>query len=405
MLTSRSLHLALSVVCLSLALAFGTDVSGALAAGPATVTVRVEGLTETKVPPTLLTTNTTPVVNDGKAEDACSGTSGLGALQLATNGNWSGPWEYGQYFIDTIAGETHVYEKGMRSFYWSFWVNDKYSELGACEVQLESGDRVLFFPECDEACPAGPSPTPLEIEAPATAGVGEPVNVTVSQYNAKGEPAAAVGASIADNAGGATTDSQGHATLTFGAAGSYQIHASGSESGPPAVRAETTICVHNGDDGTCGTTAPSGTPSPSGSSSPSTLASGVLSQRSQAAPLAFAADLLGIGEGRRYSERDAPRVLSGKVITPSPVTSISLRLRRTYHGRCWAYSGARERLQRVRCRAGGFFRIASGGETFSYLLPSRLPPGRYVLDVEATDASGSRTTLARNTSRLVFYVG
>jgi hypothetical protein len=98
-------------------------------------------------------------------------------------------------------------------------------------------------------------------------------------------------------------------------------------------------------------------------------------------------------------------VLSGRVITPSPVTSISLRLRRTYHGRCWAYNGARESLVRVRCRQGSFFRVASGGEAFSYLLPSRLPPGRYVLDAQATDAAGNSTTLARGTSRFVFYVG
>ena len=86
------------------------------------------------------------------------------------------------------------------------------------------------------------------------------------------------------------------------------------------------------------------------------------------------------------------------------VTSISLRLRRTYRGRCWAYNGSSERLQRVRCNKGSFFQISSGEDSFSYLLPSRLPAGRYVLDVEATDSSGNRTALARGSSRVVFYV-
>ena len=86
------------------------------------------------------------------------------------------------------------------------------------------------------------------------------------------------------------------------------------------------------------------------------------------------------------------------------MTSISLRLRRSYRGRCWAYSGSRERLQRARCGQGSFFKVASGGDSFSYLLPARLPPGRYVLDIEATDSAGNHTALARGSSRIVFYV-
>jgi hypothetical protein len=121
-------------------------------------------------------------------------------------------------------------------------------------------------------------------------------------------------------------------------------------------------------------------------------------------PYAVVADATGIDEGHVYTRGHGPRVLSGTVSAHAPVTSISLRLRRTYRGRCWAYSGSRERLERVRCRQGGFFQIASGGDSFSYLLPSRLPAGRYVLDIEATDSAGSHTPLDRGSSRIVFYV-
>jgi hypothetical protein len=38
------------------------------------------------------------------------------------------------------------------------------------------------------------------------------------------------------------------------------------------------------------------------------------------------------------------------------------------------------------------------------LLPFKLPAGRYVLDIEATDLAGSQTKLARGSSRVVFYV-
>jgi hypothetical protein len=97
-------------------------------------------------------------------------------------------------------------------------------------------------------------------------------------------------------------------------------------------------------------------------------------------------------------------VLSGRAISKSAITSISIRLRRTYKGRCWAYNGSRGRLQRVRCRRGRFFKIGSTGSSFSYLLPSKLPPGRYVFDLAASDAAGNRAPLDRGSSRIVFYV-
>jgi len=96
-------------------------------------------------------------------------------------------------------------------------------------------------------------------------------------------------------------------------------------------------------------------------------------------------------------------VLAGTIRAHSAVSSVSLKLRRRYRGRCYAYDGIRERFLRSRCGQGSFFEASSDG-VFSYLLPSALAPGRYVLDIRATDVAGNRTTLARGTSRLVFYV-
>src|ERR1700716_1931712 len=79
-----------AVICVALTLL--TTAPAALAAGPATVTVRVEGLTETKLSATQVTTTTAPVVKDGNPEHACPGTNASGALELATGGNWSGAW-------------------------------------------------------------------------------------------------------------------------------------------------------------------------------------------------------------------------------------------------------------------------------------------------------------------------
>jgi hypothetical protein len=108
-------------------------------------------------------------------------------------------------------------------------------------------------------------------------------------------------------------------------------------------------------------------------------------------------------EGHVYPRRDAPRLLTGKVLAHTTVTSVSLKLRREYRGRCYAYDGTREEFARARCGVGGYFKVSTE-PSFSYLLPSALAPGRYVLDIEATDAAGNRTSLARGTSRTVFYV-
>jgi hypothetical protein len=393
MLISRGLSSALLAVVLSLAV-----VSTALASGPATVTVRVEGLSETKLPPTQLTTTTSPVVKDGSPEHACPGTSALGALELGTGGGWSGPWNSGfkQYEIYSIEGETHLFEKGASAnYYWSLWIDEKEAFVGACEAELAPGDRVLFFPACfGSACP--PSPSPLGIEAPASAGVGEPISVTVRKYAPGGEATAASGASVAGAAATATTDAAGHATLTFSRPGTVTLLASAAD----AVRTETTICVHAGSDGNCGTQAPPGSAPSTQSTTPGGVASFV---NRYTGPFALVASATSLLDGHVYARGRAPRVLSGKILAHSAVSSVSLELRRQHAGVCSSYDGTTERFRRARCGSGSFFRV-SGGGAFSYLLPAALGPGRYVLDVQASDVAGNRTTLARGTSRLVFYV-
>jgi hypothetical protein len=383
----------------------------ALAVGPATVTVRVEGLSETKLPSTQVTTTTLPVVKNGNSEDFCPGTSALGALQLATGGNWSGKWFGGKveagkfkglgYSIETIEGESHEFGSG---YYWSFWLNDKYEETeGACEAEVESGDRVLMFPVC-ESC--GSQPTPLEIEAPPAANVGEPVAIAVKQYNDSGEPSPAVAATVTGGGVSATTDNTGHATLTFPTVGSHLLNVSGSPAGPPAVRTETFVCVHNGNDGTCGTSGPLGS-----STTPSSAAGSLaVAAAPYTGPYAVVARITALLEHHHYSRADAPRILTGAVSAPVAVKEVELRLTRTATTssgarKCSYYDGRTDRFQGMRCGAdhGRFFSVGADA-SFSYLLPFKLPAGRYVLDVEATDLAGSDTKLARGSSRVVFYV-
>ncbi len=380
-----------SLLVLSLLAVFA--LSGASAAhAAAAVTVRVEGINQTLLPPTQVTTDATPVVKDANSEHSCSGASAAGALQLATAGNWGGEWFSGfGYSAETILGETHAFEPGAAAnYFWSYWLDNKASSVGICEGELQAGQSILFFPECFSemgACPAPPNP--LGISAPAVAERSAPIGVTVTSYdNVSGAASPAVGAAVTGGGAGATTDSAGHATLAIPQAGNIQLQVTA----PGSVRTETTVCVHDGNDGTCGTTSPSGasTPAP-GMAAP------------YKGPYAVVAQATGVQDGHFYPPGRGPKVLSGTVATHTSVTSVSLKLRRSYRGRCFAYDGVAERFKRARCGEGSFFAVGSA-PSFSYLLPAALAPGRYVLDMQASDAAGNRTTLARGTSRIVFYV-
>jgi hypothetical protein len=392
MFVSRCLPSALGVACVSLS-AFAPATQ---AAGPASVTVRVEGITETLVVPTAVTTTAAPVVKDGNPEHACPGTTAAGALQLATSGSWGGVWFKGLgYSVETIAGESHKFEEGASAnYFWSFWLDNKPATTGVCQAELNPGDSVLLFPECFSetgGCP--PPPSPLSIVAPAVAEAGAHVTVTVTSYaNASGAPSPAMGATVAGDGASATTDSSGHATLTLPGSGSVVLRASATGT----VRVETTICVHSGNDGTCGTERLSG--------SAQTPASGGTAARAPyTGPYAVAARATGLIDGHVYSRRHAPRLLTGSVFAHTSLAFVGLELRREYKGRCWAYEGTRERFLPARCGHGSFFKVPTSS-SFSYLLPSVLARGRYVLDIEATDAAGNHTTLARGSSRIVFYV-
>jgi hypothetical protein len=368
------------------------------AAGAATVTVRVEGLSQTLLAPTQVGTDTTPVVKDGNEEHKCPGTSAAGALERATGGSWNGEWftGFGGYSVETILGETHAFEPGAAAnYFWSYWLDNKAASTGICEGELQPGESILFFPECFSetgACP--PPPNPLAISAPTVAERGAPVNVTVTSYdNASGAPSPAAGAAVSGGGVTATTDSTGHATLAFAQAGTVQLQVTA----PGSVRTEASVCVHAGNDGTCGTTGPSGTGTTSAALTPS---GGVAGYKG---PFAIVAQAGGVRDGHVYPRRHGPRLLTGTIATHASVASVSLELRRSYRGRCFAYDGAAERFKRARCGQGRFFAVGSAPR-FSYLLPAALPSGRYVLDVQASDVAGNRTALARGSSRIVFYV-
>lgn len=381
-----------------LAASFG--VSSALAGEPANVTVRVEGFDGTLLPQTHVSTTTAPVPVEG---GTCSGTSAGGALYDATSGDWEARSEPEGVAILGIDG-LDLPPFGAEAYaYWAVWVNDEFAKQGACSEELGQGANVVFVGQCfapgPECTTSTTAPDHFLISTPPTSTavrVGEPVSITIGSLSTESgvrEPVLPAGVAVTAGSTSATPNAQGVATLSFAAAGTYTLQAHAPDSAPSDPY---TVCVHNGNDGTCGTQAPTVTAGGgvSASSTRSILYTG---------PYALVPHLTSVLNGRVYLANHAPRLLAGSVSAHSPVTSVSLRLRREYHHRCYAYDGLTTRFVKARCGRGSFFKVANGG-SFSYLLPAALAPGRYVLDIEATDAAGNRTTLARGTSRVVFDV-
>ena len=83
--------------------------------------------------------------------------------------------------------------------------------------------------------------------------------------------------------------------------------------------------------------------------------------------------------------------------------TVKLRLTKRLGKKCWYFSGRMERFRGTKCGRGPYFTIGDRAD-WSYLLPSRLGKGRYVLDAIAIDGAGNRTPLARGTTRVVFTV-
>jgi hypothetical protein len=130
-----------------------------------------------------------------------------------------------------------------------------------------------------------------------------------------------------------------------------------------------------------------------------------------------------VREGQTFARGRGPRELAGRVgvlaafapraveagallADPSGLHAVKLRLTRNDGGRCSAWSGSRERFVKRRCGARHGWWLGIGDKVdWSYLLPARLPRGRYVLDVNAIDKAFNRDDRRRRgENRVVFRV-
>lgn len=372
----RAAGLALAVLSLVLSL---VAASQALAAVGDTAYIRIEGQSTTLVPrtPVVLQAGTVP------GNSGCPMSTVGGAIELATHGNWDRSQGKGG-LTQTIAGETHKFDN---SDYWAGWVNNRYG--GAfCGQELSQNDEVLVLVDVSEpVAPFRSTVFALTLGTPRAVTSGQQFTVSATYYDNQATPAAfpeagngfpkpAAGVTISGGGASAVTGADGKARIRLSHTGTVLFK--GTKGG---MRTTTyPVCVQPPDKSSCGVPVKPVAPRPG--------------------------TVTGISGGQHFSAGSAPRRLAGRfVLGNSGLRSVRLRLQRTLRSHCQYYSALVERFRGTRrCGANGlaagyyWYRIGQQAD-WSYLLPQRLGPGRYVLEVAATDRRGTRVV-----KRVVFTV-
>lgn len=363
------------------------------------VSVRVEGTAGPLVALTSVPASGAPAVRDGHS---CPGDSALAALDRATSGAWNGTWNamFSDWELTEIGGEAHSFAA---TEYWGFFLNEASASLGVCGQKVQAGDRVLFAPAPTNFDPIGV----LTLEGvPATVAPGAPFTVTVRRtatgYGPPPDFAPIVealplaGATIALPGGReVTTAADGRAEVTLGSRGEATLRA--VRKGDVRSAGEP-VCVTDGADGFCSTVKP---------------VAGVAAATAAPDTVPAHSSIAGLGEQQVFARGRGPRSLSGSVADASGVREVRLRLTRRHRGACQTFDASRERLVKSsRCGTEGGLWFGIGDRaSWSYLLPFRLPAGRWVLDIRTVDGAGNVTRGADRSpdpgkprTRVVFHV-
>jgi hypothetical protein len=347
---------------------------GAAEAAPVTVQLRVEGTNRTIFEGPVTTDGKTitkgghtvvcdGTLNGGNPTPGPTATSALDDAALSSNFDWDADF-YGDFFVTRVAD--------VISGTWGLAVNFQQAPVGGCQQQVHTGDGVLFASEFFAGPNFAQEPL-LKLEAPQSATTGQPFSVRVTDGQT-GAPFA--GATVA----AAQSGPDGAASVMLGSAGVVTLKAEASG----AIRSNAvSVCVSEPGAPACAAAVPGE------------------SVKDSAAPRAR---IKGPRDGRHY--RRGPRLLSGTAADNVGVTKVKLALRRHARGKpCRWWSSTSERFAGRGCARKVFFAIGSS-TSWSYLLPRRLEPGRYVLDVKAFDRARNRDErFVRGTNRVVFYVG
>ena len=338
-------------------------------AAPVTVNLRIEGSSATIFEG--------PVTTDAKTIDGhpCDGTNGganatpgptmtsaLDDASIAHQFPWSGTWFDGlqDFGIDSIGPDANTSTQ-----FWGYAYNWKPSQIGGCQQEVKAGNQVLFAFDFFSKAHL------LELSGASKAEVGQGVPVKVVD----GQDGAPIAGASVD---GRQTGSDGTATVSFGSPGVVRLKAERADS----VRSnELDLCVYAPGSGDCGTFNPPAASVPGAS-------------RDTVAPTVAIAS---IRNGQRFRRGHGPRRLSGSASDAGGLFQVYFRLLRRAGEGCRWYSSKRSVFTNPRsgCEHARFQRVGSDG-SWSYLLPERLPKGRYRLEEKAIDLSfnGARTSVS-----------
>jgi Domain of unknown function (DUF4430) len=118
--------------------AFGSKAPASV--GPK-VSVEVKTLTKTLLGPTTVRGQKGWITKGGAPTGKCSGDSGAGALNAATQGRWTGGYDASLgIFVDSILGV----KPPNKNYYWEIFVNNKVANFGVCGLKLKAGEKFLF---------------------------------------------------------------------------------------------------------------------------------------------------------------------------------------------------------------------------------------------------------------------
>lgn len=346
-------------------------------AAPVTVNMRIEGPTRTLFEGPV-TTDVRPFHFTGGAEFACDAGTGAvtrGAVVVAAADTTpfvtSGTWFAGLGPSFAAIDAENVAFDAASGRYLIEYKNEQAAMLGACNDPVQDGDRVLFAYARD-------TDPLLKLSGPASATSGASVTLSVADAVTG---AAVTGATVAppgSTADAPKTGGDGTVAVTVSGPGVARFKATKSETVPSAA-----LSIAVG--------------APTGSRGG---ASGGSVAPDRAAP---AARVLGIGDHQVFAKGKGPRTLRATAPDPSGLAAVKLRLTRRAGGRCAYFSGRRAAFVPTRCGRAFSFKVGTE-PSVSYLLPARLGPGRYLLDLTAVDRAGNRTALARGSTRVVFTV-
>jgi len=399
MQSARRISVALGVTALLLLI-----LSAVAVASPITVNVRVEGSTETmfegpvsvegiaKTPG--LTTASSPTAepcdfmdngtNGGFGPDAATPTAALYDAAITNKLTFNAEWdsEYNDFLVSQVGNDTNENKEPYDS--WGYAVNYTTANVGGCQFQLAPGSEVLWAYNYFNLKHL------LNLSGPTSVETGVPFTVHVTDGQT-GEPIS--GASIGEDVNGVTTtipsspttNASGNATITLSHTGTVKLKATQPES----VRSNgLSVNVNSPGVPACACEAPAP------------------QQKGQEPSSADRPTVEGILSDHIYSRRKSPRVLAGVVSVPANGTlrQVRISLKRRHGRRCYDFSGVREKFVYLKCGRPAKFFAVGGSESFSYLLPSRLPPGKYVYEIEAVNDAGQTTALVNGVSDVAFTV-